>query len=147
MSANKIVMKIVSISFSVLVVVLIIFALVKVGTSAYDFGYRIFTEEPMSATPGKDVVVQVEDGMSSSDIASLLQDKNLIRDSKVFLVQLKLSAYANKIKPGIYTLNTSMTAKELMQAMATTEEDTENVTEESTENSSEVPTEDKQTAE
>ena len=44
MSASKIVMKIVRISFSVLVVVLVIFVLFKAGSYAYDFGYRVYTE-------------------------------------------------------------------------------------------------------
>ena len=38
-----------------------------------------------------------------------------------------LSAYADKMKPGVYTLNTSMDAKELMYTVAgaTAQEDTE----------------------
>lgn len=118
MSARKIVMRIVSISFSVLVVVLVIFVLFKTGKYAYDFGYRVYTEKPMSAEPGQDVVVQVDEGMSGSALGKLLEEKKLIRDDKLFAVQLKISAYANDIKPGIYTLNTSMTSKEMMQIMS-----------------------------
>ena len=116
MSASKIVMKIVRISFSVLVVVLVIFVLFKAGSYAYDFGYRVYTEQPVSSGDGKDIVVQIEAGMSGSDIGSMLEEKGLIRDARLFAVQLKLSAYSKKIKPGIYTLNTSMTAKEMMEA-------------------------------
>lgn len=36
----------------------------------------------------------------------------------LFYLQLKLSAYSKKLVPGIYTLNTSMTAKEMMVVMA-----------------------------
>ena len=112
MSASKIVMKIVRISFSVLVVVLVIFVLFKAGSYAYDFGYRVYTEQPVS-----------------SDIGSMLEEKGLIRDARLFAVQLKLSAYSKKIKPGIYTLNTSMTAKEMMEAMSpVSEKDTEGTT-------------------
>lgn len=129
MSASKIVMKIVRISFSILVVVLVIFVLFKAGNYAYDFGYRVYTEQPMSSGEGKDVIVQVESGMSGSDIGSMLEEKGLIRDSKLFAVQLKLSAYSKKIKPGIYTLNTSMTAKEMMEVMSPVpEKDTEGTT-------------------
>lgn len=137
MSARKIVMKIVSISFSVLVVVLVIFVLFKAGTFAYDFGYRIYTEEPVSKEPGQDVVVEIEEGMSATSIGKLLEDKNLIRDDKLFAVQMKISSYAKTIRPGIYTLNTSMTSEEMMQIMSavdeTKQEDTEKKTEASTE--------------
>ena len=67
--------------------------------------------------------------MSGSDIGSMLEDKGLIRDGKLFAVQLKLSAYSKKIKPGVYTLNTSMTAKEMMEVMSPVpEKDTEGTT-------------------
>ena len=67
--------------------------------------------------------------MSGSDIGSMLEEKGLIRDARLFAVQLKLSAYSKKIKPGIYTLNTSMTAKEMMEAMSpVSEKDTEGTT-------------------
>lgn len=118
MNAKKVVFKIVNISFSILVVVLVIFLMFRMGTYAYDFGYRVFTEEAMSPKPGKDVVVEVEQNMSSTALAQMLEDKRLVREDKLFLIQLKLSAYSDKIKPGIYTLNTSMTPREMIEEMA-----------------------------
>ena len=125
MSTSKIVMRIVSVSFSILVVVLVLVGFAKLGNFAFDFGYRVFTEQPVSKAPGKDVIVQVESGMSDSQLGQLLEDKGLISDKTLFVAQLKLSAYEKKIKPGIYTLNTSKTAKEMMQIMATTDKSTE----------------------
>lgn len=126
MNLNKVVFKFVSISFSVLVVLLVIVGLVKLGTFCYDFGYRVFTEAPVDKEPGKDVVVQVTADMSETDIGKMLEEKGLIQDGKLFFAQLKLSAYSGKLLPGIYTLNTSMTAKEMMVVMATEPvEDTE----------------------
>lgn len=125
MSARKVVMRVVSISFSILVIVLVIFALTKLGEYAYQFGYRVFTEEPMSTEEGTDVIVRIENDMDDIDIGNLLEEKGLIRDGTLFLAQLKLSSYNNKLKPGIYTLNTSMTAKEMMQVMSPAEKETE----------------------
>lgn len=118
MNAKKVVFKIVNISFSILVVVLVVFVMFRLGTYAYDFGYRVYTEEAMSPKPGKDVVVEVEQNMASTALADMLEEKRLVRDSNLFLVQLKLSAYADKIKPGIYTLNTSMTPREMIEEMS-----------------------------
>lgn len=133
MNLNKIVMKFVNISFSILVILLVVLGLVKLGTFFYDFGYRVFTEAPMSAEPGKDVVVQITADMSEREIGKLLEEKGLIRDSSLFLAQLKLSAYSGDLRPGVYTLNTSKTAKEMMVVMAAEPmEDTEDTETEET---------------
>lgn len=127
MSANKVVMKIVSISFSILVVIVVVFGLYKVGQMAYDFGYRVFTEEAID-TPeeAEDKVVQITSDMGAGEIGDLLEKKGLIRDSNLFFLQFKLSAYSDRIKSGTYTLSTSMTAEEMMRVMAAEEiEDTE----------------------
>lgn len=122
---NKIVFRFVSISFSVLIFLLIVIGLIKAGTYCYDFGYRIFTEGAVEAAPGRDVVVQITEDMSGLDIGGELEEKGLINDKLLFFVQLKLSAYADDINPGVYTLNTSMEPREMMEAMSLEKEDTE----------------------
>lgn len=122
---NKIVFRFVSISFSVLIFLLIVIGLIKAGTYCYDFGYRIFTEGAVEAAPGRDVVVQITEDMSGLDIGGELEEKGLIDDKLLFFVQLKLSAYADDINPGVYTLNTSMEPREMMEAMSLEKEDTE----------------------
>ncbi|MDE7062435.1 MAG: endolytic transglycosylase MltG, partial [Lachnospiraceae bacterium] len=84
-------------------------------------GYRVYMEDPVSQEPGRDVVVQVDKNMSSSALGSMLEDKGLVRDGTLFMIQLKLSAYSDKIMPGIYTLNTSMTPREMIEIMAPVE--------------------------
>lgn len=143
MKLNKIILKFVRISFSILVVLLIVFGLTKIGITGYEFGYRVFTEEPVSAAPGKDVTVQVTSDMSDKEICDMLEEKGLIRDASLFYVQLRLSSYAGKLQPGVYVLNTSMESKEMMVALsAVKEEDTEEtetvVTEENTEETTET---------
>mgnify|MGYP001058155144 CR=1 FL=1 len=129
MKLNKIIYKFVSISFSILVLLLVVLGLVKLGRFCYDFGYRVFTEEPVAAAPGRDVDVQVTADMSETDIGGMLEEKGLIRDKVLFFAQLKLSAYSGKLLPGNYTLNTSMTSKEMMAELAA-EPETETETEE-----------------
>ena len=46
MKLNKLVLKFVSISFSILVMLLVVIGLIKLGSFCYDFGYRVFTEGP-----------------------------------------------------------------------------------------------------
>lgn len=137
MKLNKVILKFVSISFSILVMLLVIIGLIELGTFCYGFGYRVFTESPVDQAPGKEVVVSVTPDMSEFEIGEMLEEQGLVRDDKLFFAQLKLSAYSGKLLPGIYTLNTSMTGKEMIVVMATapeestqTEENTQ--TEEST---------------
>ena len=126
MKLNKIIFKFVSISFSILVMLLVVVGLLKVGSFCYDFGYRVFTETSVDAAPGRDVVVQVTSDMSEREIGNMLEEEGLVRDGTLFYAQLKLSAYSGELMPGIYTLNTSMTGKDMIVVMATgTEESTE----------------------
>lgn len=101
---------------SVLVIAILLVA--KVGKQAYDFGFRIFTEEAMSPEPGRDVAVTIVQGDSTMDVGRMLEEKGLIRDPNLFYVQKKCSVYDNDIQPGFYTLNTSMTAEDMFAIIA-----------------------------
>ncbi len=123
MSASKIVMRLVSISFTVLIFLMVVYGLYELGLRSYSYGYRIFAEPPVSEGEGRDRLVQIKNTMSDKDIAALLEEKGLIRDSMLFVLQLKLSGYSGRIVSGHYTLNTSMKAEEMMQIMS--QEETE----------------------
>lgn len=124
MNTNKVVLRFVSISFSVLVLLLIFIGVFKASTFCYELGYRIFSEQPVEAEPGNDVVVEISEKDSAFDIGKMLEKKGLVRDSELYVAQYYLSAYVNKLLPGTYTLNTSMTAKEMMAVMSTPAVDT-----------------------
>lgn len=118
MSASKIVMRLVSISFTVLLFLVAVYGLYELGLKSYSYGYRIFAEPPVSAGEGRDSLVRVKASMSDLEIAEILEEKGLVRDRFLFVLQLKVSGYSGKIKAGNYTLNTSMTAEEMMRVMS-----------------------------
>ena len=122
-STNKIVFRFVSVSFSVLILLVVFIGVFRATTYCYDFGYRIFTEKPVSAEPGRDIVVQISSSDSAFKIGDMLEEKGLIRDSLLYTAQYYLSAYVGDLLPGTYTLNTSMTAKEMMIIMANQSEE------------------------
>lgn len=93
--------------------------------TAYEFGYRVFTEEAISPAPGRDVSFSFTEGKSYKDIAQALEDKGLVRDYKLAYVQILVSERRAEMQPGIYTLNTSMTVEDMVNAMASAEEETE----------------------
>ena len=44
----------------------------RYAVEAYDYGYRIFGEEPMDAEPGRDVTVTIGEYDSTQDVAEML---------------------------------------------------------------------------
>lgn len=108
--------------------VLIIFYVYKAATIAYDYGYRIFAEGPVSEEPGFDVDIAITSDKDVRDIGELLETRGLIRDGKLFVLQELLSEYHGKIKEGAYTLNTSMTVEEMLEVMSGEAEETESET-------------------
>lgn len=88
------------------------------AVEAYDFGYRVYTEPAMSLPPGRDVTVAITEGKSDKAIAETLYDKGLTRDANLAYLQILGSEYREKITPGVYELNTSMTMDEIMQVLA-----------------------------
>ena len=128
-SIRAIVSSFVSTIVRIAVLAVCVLMISKVGKYAYDFGYRIFTEEPMSSTPGRDVAITVVQGDSLMEICKMLEEKGLVRDARLTWIQKKVSVYDNDVEPGFYTLNTSMTADEMFEIIAgksSDEDDEEN---------------------
>ncbi len=98
MKLNKLVLKFVSISFSILVMLLVVIGLIELGSFCYDFGYRVFTEGPVDEKPGTDVTVDVTADMSEYQIGKLLKKEGLIRDANLFYVQLRNVSVSWKVK-------------------------------------------------
>ncbi len=139
MDFNKALFAFIKVAFSIMIALIVIYAAVKICSVGYDFGYRVFTEPAISEGPGEDIMVEVTDDMSASDIGHMLETKGLVKDGNLFFIQLKLSAYSKKIKSGVYTLNTSMTSKDMMVEMSKSKDkDKNNAGSESDENTESV---------
>ena len=119
----KIVMHVVSISITVLFCVLVVCGLYRVGLKSYDFGYRVYTEPPVSQDGGTEALVQITEDMGTKELAATLEEKGMVRDQRLFYFQAKLSGF--KLEPGVYKVSSAMTARELMAAMTPVEEEAE----------------------
>lgn len=118
MDINKVIYRGVKVAFIIMLALLIVYGTMKVSFTAYDFGYRVFTESAIDEKPGRYVEVTIEESMGASDIGELLVEKGLIRDATLFSLQYELSAYAGEIVPGTYGLTTAMTPKDMIIIMA-----------------------------
>ena len=107
-------------------VVFLVSFVYDVAVKAYDYGYRVFAEEPVTVGEGRTISISVGAADSVRDIGKNLEEKGLIRDANLFFVQELLSEYHGKIIPGIYDLNTSMTNDEMLEIMSTEPTEEEN---------------------
>ena len=107
-----------SLAIKVIIVVWLANFIYTKAIAAYDFGYRVFTEEPVSPAPGRDITVAITEGKSEKGIADILGEKGLVRDAKLAYLQIMASEYKDLVEPGVYTLNTSQTLEEMMYSMS-----------------------------
>ena len=109
---NKITMAIIRISVKLMLLALLILLLYEAVIRGYAFGHAVFYAEAVEAAPGHDITVVVKDGEDVSQAADELEKKGLIKNIYAFLFQSRFYDY-DKIYPGTYTFNTSMTSKEI----------------------------------
>lgn len=112
---NRITGAIIAISGRMIVYALVVLLLYKGVTGGYAFGHDIFYARPMEAEPGRDMSVTVTEGSSVVSVAKTLKSDKLISNEYSFIIQSMFFDY--DVNPGTYTLNTSMTSKEMLQMM------------------------------
>lgn len=112
---NKITGAIIAISSRLIIFALVVLLLYEGVTRGYDFGHEIFYASAMEQSPGQDKSITVEKGATTARVAKLLKGSDLIANEYSFIIQAKFFNY--KVNPGIYTFNTSMTSKEILQMM------------------------------
>jgi UPF0755 protein len=104
------------------VVIVVVF---RLAVYSYNFGFQVFADIPVSSGEGRTVNVVVSEETSSRQLAKLLEQKGLIRDSNVFFIQEKLSDYKDSIKPGVYELSTAMSSEEMLEILGGEEDQEE----------------------
>lgn len=109
---NKITGTIISVAGKLIIYALVIMLLYEGASRGYAFGHEVFHPIPMAAAPGIDKTITIEEGTSTQEAADLLIEKGLIKNKYAFWIQSIFYEY--EIHPGTYTLNTSMTSKEML---------------------------------
>ena len=107
---------------AILRAVIAVAVIYKGAMRGYEFGYKVFADEPMTTGEGRSVTVTVTEGMSAKEMGELLYDRGLIDDKQLFNVQYMLSEYRKDLKAGTYELSTSMTVDEMLKTMAQKED-------------------------
>lgn len=94
------------------VTVLVIFVAVRYS---FSFGRAVFYQAPAEEAPGRDVEIEITENMGNSAVAAALYDADAIRNDTAFSVMERV--YKSKLFPGIYTVNTSSTSKEILLSL------------------------------
>ena len=115
MSAKKVVLALLNMTFRLAVTVCVLYFIYKTAIGAYNFGYRVFADIPAALSPGRDIEVTITESMDSKKIAEDFEEAGLVLDWKLFWTQIQSSEYKNSIKPGVYVLNNSMKAEEMLE--------------------------------
>lgn len=103
---------VISVCWRIIEITLIIMIFYVGVTKAYDFGHAVFSGRGVENAPGRDLTFEIKEGDSIKEIAAGLKKLGLIDDPFICELQEKLFEY--DIYPGTYTLNTSMSSKEML---------------------------------
>lgn len=118
MDIKEILASVFSTAVKVVVAVIVVMYIYKYMGMAYDYGYRLFSEKPVSEGEGIVVSVTIGEDYSTKEIGKMLEEKGLIRDGMLFVLQELASEHRGEIKPGKYDLSTAMTAEEMITIMS-----------------------------
>lgn len=125
MKSGNIVFSLLGTIIKVAILVLAVYYIYIGAGNCYSYGYRVFAEPAVSSGEGRTVTVTVTEKMSPKEIGELFENKGLVRDGRLFMLQYYFSEYYKTVKPGEFELSTAMTAEEMMKVMSTTQESDE----------------------
>ena len=119
MKTNNIVSAIFGTILKIVFAMVIVAFIFRGSMAGYEFGYRVFKQQPMALGEGRTVEVKVPEDMTPKQMGEMFLEKGLIKDTTLFMAQYYLSEFREKVKPGTYVFSTSMTVEEMMEIMAT----------------------------
>ncbi|MDD6035120.1 MAG: hypothetical protein PUC30_02825 [Lachnospiraceae bacterium] len=91
------------------------FGLYFVATNVYEFSYQIVGDRVSEAEPGRDVIIHIEEGESTMEIAEKLYMNKVVINKYTFYLKVQLFGF--KIMQGTFQLNTSMTYDEVLNVL------------------------------
>lgn len=92
-------------------------AIVKATVYAFDYTKALFTGSTKQERGSKEVELVIPKGATTSKIAEILKEKDLVENADWFRLQSILSNNDGLYKPGTYTLNINMSDDEIMDVL------------------------------
>lgn len=101
------------ISVRVLLNLILLFVLVQGFATAYNFSYKLFIDIPYKTMVEEVRDVTIEEGSGVIEIATLLEDKEIVESQYIFLARVYIGGYSGDIKAGTYALSAAMSPDEI----------------------------------
>jgi len=100
-------------------ILVVFFVLLAIGAGVLALGYAHWVEALEAADPVSEdtVLVQVEPGSSTSDIAGMLEDEGLIRAGWAFVLLSRIRGRDGEIRAGWYALHPGMTQEQVLDKL------------------------------
>lgn len=108
----------------VLIISVVLLIIVLGGLKYY---YELNTRSVSSDGEQKSVKVEIQSGSTTSDIAKILKENNLIRDKNVFRIVSRIKGTEGKLKAGFYEFDSSMTPEEILNKLVVGGKDGETI--------------------
>jgi len=115
----KVVRNMLIILLNIILYGLIIFAGVQLCRTGYSFAYDTLGDTMLELPPGKEKIVLITSGQDDFSVAESLEEQGLIKNKYSFFIRLQLEKEDSDkvLTGGPYSLNTSMTYEEIIQAI------------------------------
>ena len=118
METRNAVKTVITISYKMIILALIVMLVYYAGGAAFRFGVAVFNESSMDdPSMARDKTVTIPDNPSIDDVASVLDKAELVDGKLLFKVQAMLSDYSKFFVGGTFELNTGMTPTQIMAAI------------------------------
>lgn len=111
-TVNQVTQTVISVTLRILFLVAVVVCLWMGAVKGFEFGYEIFNGSAVEKNPGKEVTIVIQEGDSTSKVGKELEKKGMIQSSLIFQIQGMFFKY--DMKPGSYTLDASMTSREML---------------------------------
>ncbi len=118
METRNAIKTVITISYKMIILALIVMLVYYVGGAAFRFGVSIFNESSMDdPAMARTKTVTIPDDPSIKEVAKALDDAELVDGTLLFTIQAMLSNYSKYFVGGTFELNTGMTPTEIMAAI------------------------------
>ena len=117
MKATEVIVAVCGAVIKIALAVVTVIVIYRGAMKAYDYGYRIFEETPVSSGQGYTITVKIKEDMTAAQMGQMLAEKGLIRDEKLFVLQYMFSEFQDDLRPGEHDLSTARTVEEMMEEM------------------------------
>lgn len=111
--------------WGLLVNIIIAFFIVKLFSTAFNFGYDIFSDNAFHPGKAEYMVVEIPADCSIMEVGKILQDEGIIESKYVFFAKVKIKGYGNLMRSGKFGLSASMTYSEIFEKICKLPTDTE----------------------